>query len=62
MKTTISRAILIFFTFVILAVFISFTNQTARIQTALLTKQQPGAVLPANSYSELLNGLATGGR
>lgn len=62
MKTTISRAILTFFTLVILAVFISFANMSARIQTASLTMQQPGTELPGHSYSELLNGLAAGGR
>lgn len=62
MKTTVSRAILTIFTLVTLAIFISFTNKSARIQTDSLTTQQPGTELPGHSYSELLNGLAAGGR
>lgn len=59
MKTTIRRSILTFFTLVILAVFISFTNSAARIQTAVISQQLAGPVLPANAYSDLLNSLFT---
>lgn len=62
MKTTISRIILALFTLVTLAVFISFTTMSARVQTASLTTQQPEVALPGNSYSELVNGLSAGGR
>lgn len=59
MKTTISRVILVIFTFVTLAVFISFTNNAASIQTAAICQQQAGPMLPANAYSDLLNSLFT---
>lgn len=59
MRTTISRAILAICTLVILTVFISFTNSAARIQTAAISQQQAGPMLPANAYSNLLNSLFT---
>jgi hypothetical protein len=61
MKTTIIRAILAICTLVTLAVFISVTNNAARIQTAAISQQQNVPVLPGAAYSDLLNGLAAAG-
>lgn len=48
---------------VTLAVFISGTSKSARIQTAAINQQEIVPVIPGVAYSDLVNGLfAAGGR
>jgi hypothetical protein len=61
MKTSIRRIIFALVALVTLALCIATTNTNSRLQTAAI-REQSGQVLPATAYSDLVNGLSTGGR